>query len=190
MGGVGEGRRGPPGAIRTAGATLRPVRMDDLEALHRLWTHPDVRRCLWDGEVIPQSRARDAVREATDSFDRHGFGLWVAEDEAGVLLGFCGLRHLAGEPEVEVLYGVAPAEWGRGLATEMAGAMLRHGFERTGLPRILGIVDAGNTASRRVLEKIGMTFDGYAAREDRREARYSARPTPPTESRKPSKRAR
>lgn len=155
--------------------TLRPVSMDDLDALHRLWTHQDVRRFFWDGEEISTGRAEAAVREAIEGFERYGFGLWVAEGEEGAILGFCGLRHLDDGPHVEVLYGVAPSEWGRGLATEMASAMLRFGFDRAGLPVVVGIADAANTASRRVLEKAGMTFERHAVCEGRDEAHYSIR---------------
>ena len=53
--------------------------------------------------------------------------------------------------------------------------MLRYGFERAGLTRVLGVADAGNLASRRVLEKIGMTFQSYFPNAGRREARYEIR---------------
>ena len=76
------------------------------------------------------------------------------------MIGFCGLRRLDDASGVEVLYGIAPAHWGRGLATEVAFAVLRYGFEEAGLGHILGIADKENAASRRVLEKIGMTFEG------------------------------
>lgn len=169
--------------ISTARLRLRPVSTGDLEALYRIWTDPVVRRFFWDGEVISKERAEAAVREGGEDFAKHGFGLWVAE-EGGRLIGFCGLRHLDYAPDVEVLYGFAPAHWGRGLATEVAAAMLRYGFEEAGLERIVGIADKENTASRRVLEKLGMTFDGEALHEGREEARYSAaregfRPAPP-----------
>ncbi len=90
-------------------------------------------------------------------------------------MGFCGLRHLDGGPEVEVLYGISPAEWGRGYATEIAQAILRYGFETAGLARIWGIADPENLASRRVLEKIGMTFEGYVVDDGREEVRYAIR---------------
>jgi [ribosomal protein S5]-alanine N-acetyltransferase len=161
--------------IPTARTSLRPVSMQDVGTLHRLWTDPEVRRFFWDDEVIPYERAEAAVREAVEDFERHGFGLWISErrQSRGVPIGFCGLRHLDGEPEVEILYGISPPEWGRGFATEVALAVLRYGFERAGLTRILGIADAGNLASRRVLEKIGMTFEGYVVNEGREEARYA-----------------
>ena len=158
--------------IETARLKLRPVSMDDLDDLHRLWTDPAVREFFWDGEVISRERAEGAVREGIEAFDRRGFGLWVAEVGED-LVGFCGLRPLDNAPGVEVLYGIAPSSWGDGFATEAALAMLRYGFEEAGLDRILGIADKQNAASRRVLEKIGMTFEEYLLNEGREEARYS-----------------
>jgi ribosomal-protein-alanine N-acetyltransferase len=151
--------------------------MEDVGTLHHLWTDPEVRRFLWDDEVIPYEMAEAAVREAVEGFGRHGFGLWISErrQHRGALIGFCGLRHLDDEPQVELLYGISPPEWGRGFATEVALAVLRYGFEWAGLTRVLGIADAGNLASRRVLEKIGMTVEAYVATEGRKEARYAIR---------------
>ena len=54
--------------------------------------------------------------------------------------------------------------------------MLRYGLERAGLTGVLGVADAGNLASRRVLEKIGMTFQGYVVSKGRREARCEIHP--------------
>jgi len=163
--------------IPTARTSLRPVSMEDVEALHRLWTDPEARRFFWDGEVIPHERAEAAVREAVEYFGRRGFGLWVSEraQGGGAPVGFCGLRYLDDGLEVEILYGISPPEWGRGFATEVALAVLRYGFERAGLTRVLGIADAENVASRRVLEKVGMTFQGYILNRGRQEARYEIR---------------
>jgi ribosomal-protein-alanine N-acetyltransferase len=158
--------------IRTPRLKLRPVSMDDLDGLHRLWTDPAVREFFWDGKTISRERAEAAVREGMGEFDLHGFGLWVAEVGED-LVGFCGLRPLDHAPEVEVLYGIAPSHWGKGFATEAALAMLCYGFEEAGLDSILGIADKENSASRRVLEKIGMTFEEHVLHEGREEARYS-----------------
>ena len=163
--------------IPTARTRLRPVSMEDVGDLHRLWTDPEVRRFIWDDEVIPYERAGAAVREAVEGFGRYRFGLWISERRqgGGAPIGFCGLRHLDDGPEVEILYGISPPEWGRGFATEVALAVLRYGFERTGLTRVLGVADAGNLASRRVLDKIGMTFRGSFLNAGHREARYEIR---------------
>lgn len=170
--------------IETARLRLRQVSIRDLDALYRIWTEPAVRRFFWDGEVISKERAEAAVREGSEDFAKHGFGLWAAE-EGGRLIGFCGLRRLDYAPGVEVLYGFAPSHWNRGFATEVAAAMLRYGFEEVGLDRILGITDKENTASSRVLEKLGMTFEGQGVHEGREEVCYSIsredlRPDPST----------
>jgi RimJ/RimL family protein N-acetyltransferase len=59
---------------------LRPVSVEDLDALYRIWTDPAVRRTLWNGEVILKERAEAALLEGGEDFAQHGFGLWVAEE--------------------------------------------------------------------------------------------------------------
>lgn len=56
--------------------------------------------------------------------------------------------------------------------------MVRYGFEEAGLDRTLGIADRENAASRRVLEKIGMSFEECVMNEGREEVRYSIRVLP------------
>ncbi len=51
-------------------------------------------------------------------------------------------------------------EWGKGYATEVAGGLISYGFSSCGLERIEATVDPENRVSRRVLEKIGMRYDG------------------------------
>ncbi len=147
------GDAGARHVILTARTSLRPAPMEDVGTLHRFWTNPEVRRFFWEDEVIPYERAGAAVREAVEGFWRYRFGLWISERRqgGGAPIGFCGLRHIDDGPEVEILYGISPPEWGRGFATEVALAVLRYGFERAGLTRVLGIADAGNLSSRRVL---------------------------------------
>lgn len=85
------------------------------------------------------------------------------------------LRHLDHGPDAEVLYGTAPSCWDKGFATEDALTMLCYGLKEAGLECLLGIADKKNAASRRVLEKIGMSFERYVHNEGREEARHSIR---------------
>jgi ribosomal-protein-alanine N-acetyltransferase len=64
--------------------------------------------------------------------------------------------------EVEIGYLLSHAFWGRGLATEGGRIGLHYGFETLGLDEIIGLVHPDNIASRRVLEKLGMTLTGPA----------------------------
>jgi ribosomal-protein-alanine N-acetyltransferase len=146
-------------AIETARLRIRPYRASDLDDLYRLWTDPDVRRYLWDNEIIPREIAMQALEASITSTREHGFGHWaVCPRESDTLIGFCGFRFLDDTTEIELLYGLAPPHWGKGLATEASRAMLRWGFAEHGFPRVIAITDVPNTASIRVMERLGMTF--------------------------------
>ena len=81
----------------------------------------------------------------------------MIERDSGELIGDAGLSLLDGRgPEVEVGYTLARAWWGKGYATEAAGALLTAGFDDFGLDEIVAVADPANAASTRVLEKIGM----------------------------------
>ncbi|MDQ3803633.1 MAG: GNAT family N-acetyltransferase [Acidobacteriota bacterium] len=146
-------------SFETERLRLRPLTPDDTDELHRLWTEPGVRRYLWDGEVIARARVRAMIEASVASFEARGFGLWaVLPRAAEALVGFCGFWFFHEPPRLELLYGIAPACWNRGLATEAAVAMLRYGFEELSFERIEASTDAANAASARVLERAGMSF--------------------------------
>jgi [ribosomal protein S5]-alanine N-acetyltransferase len=145
--------------LETPRLVLRPLTAADAAAVHAQWTEPDVRRYLWDDEVISLERAREVLDSSARDFAERRYGLWGACDAAsGALTGFAGCRPWpAGQPEL--MYGLWPAWWGRGLATEAAHGVLAHVFETLGHPVVMAATDPPNTASVRVLERLGMTFD-------------------------------
>ena len=139
---------------------LRPLAPADLAAVHTLWTDPGVSKYLWDDEVIPLGRAEAVLRDSEANFTAHGFGLWGAFlPDRGDLAGFCGFAFFGYPSQPELVFGLAPSHWGQGLATELARAMIRHGFETLGFHQIVVSTDPGNVASQRVMEKAGMTRD-------------------------------
>jgi hypothetical protein len=84
-----------PGALsfETARLRLLPFRIADLDEAHRLWTDPDMRRYLWDDEIISRETAREALEVSAASFESQGFGYWrVLSKGAPALIGFAGLR--------------------------------------------------------------------------------------------------
>lgn len=147
--------------LATPRLTLRPCTGADVGALHALWTDTAVRRWLWDDTEIDRATAAEVVAASEASFAARGFGHWCFETRGGAgLIGFAGLREIEAQPEVELLYGLAPGQWGRGLATEASRAVLAHGFQTAGLARIAGRTDTPNRGSARVLERLGMRFEG------------------------------
>lgn len=143
--------------LATARLTLRPWTLDDVDRLHALWTDPDVRRYLWDDVVITRERAEETVRNAIGSAARERFGQWlVLESTGGSLAGFCGLSRREPGADLELMYGLAPACWGRGFAAEAARAVLGYAFGTLGLARVTAATDVPNAASARVLERLGM----------------------------------
>lgn len=83
----------------------------------------------------------------------------VVEKASGRLIGWCGLWRLKETGETEVGYAIAKPFWGKGLATEAAGAFLAYGFETLRLDKIVAVAVPENAGSRRVMEKLGMKFD-------------------------------
>jgi RimJ/RimL family protein N-acetyltransferase len=147
--------------IRTARLLLRPLGPADEEELFLLWNDREVGRYLWDDRAVARETVRAELEASQRSFAERGFGhftLSLPPDPA--VVGFSGLRSIAGSAEIEVLYALFPRFWGRGLATEAARAVLRYGFEELGLAEIFAGADPPNTASFRVMERLGMSWEG------------------------------
>jgi ribosomal-protein-alanine N-acetyltransferase len=154
---------GSPGELQTERCLLRPVASGDTVLLHHMWITPGVRRYLWDDEIIPIERARDVVEQSERLFRERAFGLWgVWLLSPRSLIGFAGLWPFRDPPELELVYGLAESHWGHGYATEAARAVIEYCFAALDLPAVRASTDAGNTASVRVLDRLGFSFERRA----------------------------
>lgn len=145
--------------LQTARLCLRPLGPGDLVPMHRIWNDAEVRRYLWDDEPVSMATAEACFAQSAREFAEEGFGLFsIRPRDKTELIGFYGFRFIEGSREVELLYGLLPDWWGWGLATEAARACLCFAFEDVGLERVLAGTDPPNTASSRVIDKLGMTF--------------------------------
>jgi RimJ/RimL family protein N-acetyltransferase len=144
--------------LTTERSELRPVTPADAAELHAIWTSPGVRRFLWDDEIIPLARAEEAVATSVALFAERRFGLWAVRVKGTpAIAGFAGLWPFRDPPEFELLYGVAQPLWGRGYAVEASRAVLDYCYTSLSIPSVRASTDAANTASVRVLEKLGFT---------------------------------
>ena len=146
--------------VETARLLLRQFREEELDSYHeRIFNDPRVMAFLPPGRPVPKARTAAWVARCKTHWERYGFGVWAVEERAsGELIGHCGLGALEEIPEVEVLYALAPAHWGKGLATEAARASVRFGFEQAGLSRIIALAFPNNVGSRRVMEHAGLRY--------------------------------
>ena len=136
---------------------LRPLALDDLDALHRIWTEARVRYYLWDDEIISVATARAAIYESIESFEQAQFGVWgMIDKQMGALIGFCGVRLHAETLDKELLYGVSQPFWGAGLTTEAAQAVIAYLFDPQLTDRLIALANPANVGSCRVAEKLGM----------------------------------
>jgi ribosomal-protein-alanine N-acetyltransferase len=146
--------------ITTTRLRLRPLSLEDLDPMLALWTGPGVRRFLFDDQIISRQQAEREIIDSIKRFGTLGCGLWGAALRGDTrLVGFCGYRFFHQPPQLQLLYGVDPAHWSKGLATEAARAMIRFALEDLGFDRVIASADAPNAASLRVMEKAGMNFD-------------------------------
>ena len=144
--------------LTTPRLVLRPWATGDLDDLYAMDGDDRVMQYIGTG-MTGRTREQCAVgleRIFARAQAMPGFGLLHASLHDGGFVGGCGVFQLEGTGDVEISYRLPHARWGRGFATEMARAVLAHGFDALGLPRIVGLTFPQNVASQRVLEKIGM----------------------------------
>src|SRR5260370_42674309 len=118
-------------SIQTARLLVRMFTPEDLDDLAILFSDPEVMRYVGNGQPVDRDEAEKALQSIIKHWETRGFGRWaVIERETQKFVGLGGLRSLLGAPEV--VYHLAKAYWAKGLATELARASLRFGFEERG----------------------------------------------------------
>ncbi len=146
--------------IETERIILRELEMSDLERLAEIYADPEVMRYIGRGGILTYEHAKKSIENWNKYYEKFGFGNWAAvEKESGKLIGLCGLSWLEDKSDVEVSYLFAKEAWGKGYATETAGAINNYAFSVIGLKRIVALVYPQNTPSIHVIEKLGMKYE-------------------------------
>jgi RimJ/RimL family protein N-acetyltransferase len=147
--------------IETARLLLRPFVEADLDDYTRLiFADAEVMRYLPKRDLTPRDRAERTIAIFAEHWSHYGLGAWAVTDKlTGEFMGHCGLGPVPEAGEIEVLYSLGQAYWGRGVATEAARASVRFGFEQAKLGRLIALAVSENIGSRRVMEHLGFVYE-------------------------------
>jgi ribosomal-protein-alanine N-acetyltransferase len=152
----------PTPTLHTARLQLRPFTDADADAVFALHSNRLVLR-YWDAPPWKQRAQAERFIAVCRQIEQEGTGARLAIERAagGGFIGWCSLR--AWDPvyrSAKLGYILDEAAWGRGFATEAAGTVLRWAFDTLDLNRVQSATDTRNTASARVLEKLGFVREG------------------------------
>jgi len=141
----------------------RPIELSDDEHLFELDSNPNVHRYLGNNPVTSIEQVRAYIANIQGQYERNGIGrMAVIIKETGEFTGWAGLKLEHNENGHDQFYDLGyrfiERYWGRGYATEAAQFFVAYGFKELKLPVINGSALAGNTGSRRAIEKAGLKY--------------------------------
>ena len=153
------GMTSPEPRITTERLLFRPLSADDVDELVRLDAAPEVRRYVDQPTAPTRAEVEHQLPRRLARYGPTGEpAFWAAElEEGGSLIGWFHLRPVVDDPTwLDLGYRLRREFWGEGYATEGAAALLRRAFVQLGADRVVAHALEANTASRRVLEKVGL----------------------------------
>ena len=157
----------PTPTLHTARLLLRPFTPADTDAIFALQSNPQVLR-YWDSPPWTERARAERFIAMCQQMEQDGSGARLAIERKAdrMFIGWCVLFEW--NPDYRsagIGYCLDAATWGQGFATEAAGALLQWAFDTLDLNRVQAETDTRNTASARVLEKLGFVREG-TLRED------------------------
>ena len=149
-------------SLETDRLILRKLMVNDYEDMYLYACRSDVTQYLtWKPHPDP-FYTREYLEYIATKYSMGEFYDWAVIDKSNQkMIGTCGFTKFDFHSNsAEIGYVLNPEYWGEGYATEAVNSVIEFGFERLGLVRIEARYMEGNTASRRVMEKAGMTYEG------------------------------
>ncbi|WP_059171037.1 GNAT family N-acetyltransferase [Bacillus sp. FJAT-27445] len=148
--------------LETERLILRKVTIEDAEDMFAYGSDEEVARYVtWDKhETIEDTRA--FIDFVLGKYENKQLSPWAIESkETGKMIGT--IDFVSWQPRhnsAEIGYVIAQDQWGKGITTEAATALIKFGFENMELVRIQARCFTENIGSARVMEKVGMLFEG------------------------------
>jgi ribosomal-protein-alanine N-acetyltransferase len=137
---------------------LRPLVEKDIDAIYAMRSDREVMRFIREPQNRNESISWIELVSSRWETERIGFCA-VVDKQTDAFLGWCGTWRLKETGEFEIGYAIGRKFWGKGYAPEAALKLLDYAFETLNSDVIVAVALPENTASRRVMEKLGMSYD-------------------------------
>ena len=161
-------------SLETERLFLRAFTKDDLAPFAEMVADAEVmQKATYDGTPMTQAQAWNWLCLMLGHWHMRGYGIWgVEEKSSGELIGRIGLQFLDWFEDVELVWMLSRPAWGKGYASEGAGAAINFGFEILNLPRITAVIHCENQASIQLAERLGMMMEKEVVRQEIRFYQY------------------
>lgn len=150
--------------IKTPRLILRHESLQDFDRFYSMSKDPEVMKYIGDGSIFHWEK-ETALEKFSERLARQGdaeySNLAVYRVDRKLYIGWCGVVYSRFLDHIELGYRYCSDSWNNGYATEAASALLVEIYQTTDLDGILACVHPENSASIRVLEKIGFEY-GYS----------------------------
>lgn len=142
--------------IKTKRLVIRKITPLDFTELHSICSDPELMKYVGNGKPLTSEQTRRWIDTTLNNYEVKGFGMYgVIDRETNLFIGYCGLVFSADINDYELIYALAKAYWGQGLATEIAHHMVAFGFAFLKMKNIYASIDPDNEASKAILLKTG-----------------------------------
>ena len=148
--------------LETERLILRSWKEEDFDPFADLCADPEVMRFF--PEILSREKVTRLIAMGKECYEAHGvFYAPVEVRGTGEFIGFAGLDvhadpgSLPCTPCVDIGWRLKRSAWGKGYASEAAGAWLRFGFETKSFDEIVSFTPEQNVPSQKVMQRIGMT---------------------------------
>jgi len=149
--------------LSTGRLNLREASMDDAAFILKILNDEGWLKYIGDRNVKTLDDAKKYITSSLiASYDSNGYGMYVVEDKTSfVKLGLCGLVNRPSLEDIDIGFAFLSEFCGKGYGYESSEAILSYAFNDLKIDKIVGITLEQNLASRKLLEKIGLSFEKH-----------------------------
>jgi len=143
--------------LETERLELKPIPLEQLSLLHKIFIDPYVRKYLCDDQTFSLEQIEAMLVESQLLFAEQKFGLWfIQTKQEKAIIGFVGLWYFFDESQPQLVYALLPESTKKGYATEAANKILEYCFEELDYLNLLATTDRNNLNSKKLAIRIGM----------------------------------